>query len=270
MYNSPSSRKTSLYRLRSAPASRASSIPRHFDDDDELAPSNKQRNFMVIPRLSLSRPRTLERDKPSRHSKTITPHSRSKSQSRGDVTRDEVTWKRRSESCSIPYRRDSLTLSPSRVSFQDYKGLSPPSVAKENVRARSADNKSLVWPRSDSKLSRSMIHPDYSYSQYQPFDSLEYDAADTNRSVETLEADLKDLMNQIAQQYERSFNTPSPPRSESPPPYEHVSLQKTRTKQVLSLQKSAPGSLSGSRRASQDLSVFEEPKKSLRSQKKQF
>lgn len=269
MYCSPSSRKTSVYRLRSAPASRASSIPRHFEGDDELTSSNKQRNFMVIPRLSLSRPRTLERDKPSRHSKTITPHSRSKSQSRGDVTGDEVTWKRRSESCSIPYRRDSLTSSPSRVSFQDYKGLSPPCVAKENVQARSADNKNLIWPRSVSRMSRSMMHPDYSYSQYQPFDSLEDEAADT-RSVETLEADLKDLMNQIAQQYQRSFSSPSPPRSESPPPYEQVSLQKARTKQVLSLQKSAPGSLSGSRRASQDLSVFEEPKKGLKSQKNQF
>ncbi|KAK3863458.1 hypothetical protein Pcinc_030765 [Petrolisthes cinctipes] len=254
MYSSPSSRKTSVYRLRSAPTSRASSIPRYSDGDEEPSPSNKNRNFMVIPRLSLTRPRTLERDKPSWHSKTVTPHNRSKSQSR----EDEVIGKRRSDSCSIPYRRrDSLTLSPSRVSFQDYQGL-PLSSTIENTQARSADNQQLFWPRSTSKMSRSMIYPDYSYSDYQSYDPFEDEAVDTTRSVETLEADLTDLMNQIAQRYQGSAaNTPSPPRSESPPPYEQVLQQKSQTKQVHSLQKSAPGSLSGSRRTSQDLGIVE-------------
>ncbi|KAK4310786.1 hypothetical protein Pmani_017686 [Petrolisthes manimaculis] len=263
MYSSPSSRKTSVYRLRSAPTSRASSIPRYSDEEQQQQPSpnNQNRNFTVIPRLSLTRPRTLERDKPSWHSKTLTPHNRSKSQCR----EDEVIGKRRSDSCSIPYRRrDSLTLSPSRVSFQDYHGLPLSSSSTiENTQTRSTDNQQLFWPRSTSKLSRSMINPDYSYSDYQSYDPFDDEAVDNTRSVETLESDLTDLMNQIAQRYQGSANTPSPPRSESPPPYEQVLQQKSHTKPVPSLQKSAPGSLSGSRRTSQDLGIVDKGKKSL-------
>ncbi|XP_071548936.1 afadin- and alpha-actinin-binding protein B-like isoform X2 [Panulirus ornatus] len=255
-----SSRKASICHLKSAPVSRASSVPRLNKGLEEQYLSDKGSSSVRPP---ISRPHTLERARRRPHSGMATPVYRSRSQSRGDLTANIEQVSSRADSSHIPSR----TMCTARKKFQDHKHPAHIS-SKEGLKALPTGYQEglacLARDSRTSKAARRLVMPvsnsSERYSQEDQYDddhksidiSVEDYDVEVNRSLHTLETDLINLMAQIDQWH-------GEPSSDScvdnPPPYEEITQQKPYSRNVHSFLSSAPGSLSGSRRSSRDLNT---------------
>ncbi|KAG7168347.1 Afadin- and alpha-actinin-binding protein A-like [Homarus americanus] len=253
-----SSQKASIYRLKSAPVSRASSVPRQ-SEVQEHATSDRGSNKLRPP---LSRPRTLERMKRRPLSGTATPLYRSRSQSRGDLSKDGGQGSSKGESLCFPSRREGESfLRTVKANFPLH------SVTKEGLSASPAHNQEEALlhgvyprsPRSTRSIVTSVYMSDEKYSQEDQYDDesnvdnyVEDQDDGGNRALITLEKDLMKLMAQINQRDEQTPDS----HCDTPPSYEEITQQKPLLRSVLSFHDSAPGSLSGSRRSSQDVGAM--------------
>lgn len=214
----------------------------------------------------------MERARCRPHSGTGTPVYRSRSQSRGDLTEDNEQVSIKGESSHIP----SHTMCSTKKKFQDCKHPSHIS-SKEGLNVLPAGYQEEMFYlgkdlRRTSKAARRLVMPvsnsSERYSQEDQYDDHnnidgiveDYDL-EVNRSLNTLETDLLNLMAQIDQWH---GETASDSRDDNPPPYEEITQQKRYSGNVHSLLSSAPGSLSSSRRSSKDLSATENCLKGMR------
>ncbi|XP_068203279.1 afadin- and alpha-actinin-binding protein B-like isoform X2 [Palaemon carinicauda] len=236
------SMKKPAHRLKSAPVSRAPSVPRQ---DDECSVFLERENNI---RPSSSRPSTLER----RRKTSSTPYRfRSQSQSRLDAAKQDLMHSRE-EFSSFPTHFEGDLLHSKGVKNQDVKYSSLPynnldhfsRVCRDNV----AETK-IPTPSKRLSVPQSACEG-RCYQKYLCGHNCDY-KDDDQTNLKILERDLLNLIVKIGQRHGEAATV----SSEEPPPYEAVipKLYRSSTPRV-----SAPGSLASSRRSSRDLTNVDE------------
>ncbi|XP_069952278.1 afadin- and alpha-actinin-binding protein B isoform X2 [Cherax quadricarinatus] len=273
--NAQNRKASSVFRMKSAPTSRAPSVPRHKEVETQALGYSVSSG--VCP--SSVRPHTLERAKRRSLSGTSTPLYRS--QSRGDLTKDCCQEISRHGIFLLPSQREGEALLCKRKSnFRDHKHSHIANKEGLNTLSASYQKDTLHHgvgskpSRSTRKLNMPLYRNDGKYFQEDQYDDDDHDhdvndymvaqAESANTSLNTFETELISLMNQITQQQEEQ-STKS--HIDCPPSYEEVTQPKALPRNSLSLHSSAPGSLCGSRRSSRDVSAPREYLKRIYRQK---
>lgn len=241
-----------VYRMKSAPASRASSVPRFADEFEGNSPSPSNRP-------PHPRPRTLERMKRKPLSGSASPRHRSQSQSRLELARDDDPIKKRGEFTSLPARIQgeallrSLRTDGREVIYPpitvDREGLNYlPAYYRESPRTM----KMTGQPEMTNSVER---HPQGNHfaAEKERYETEDEEEPVDSKGLTFLEKDLMNLMAQIGQQQgeEMAMNSCSDDASK----YEEPTFMRKHSKKNLSsVRLSAPGSLCSSRRSSRDLS----------------
>ncbi|XP_027236528.2 afadin- and alpha-actinin-binding protein [Penaeus vannamei] len=232
-----------VYRMKSAPASRASSVPRFHDEFDCKSPSPSNRP-------PHPRPRTLERMRRKPLSGSASPRYRSQSQGRLELAKDDDPVKKRGECTSLPARIQGEALLRS-LRTDGREVIYPPiTVDREGL------NYLPAYYRENPKTV-AMTGQRYQENHFQA-EKDRYEAEEDEEPVDIkrltlLEKDLMNLMAQIGQQQgeEMALNS----SSDNNPKYEEPTfMRKHSNKKPSSVRLSAPGSLCSSRRSSRDLS----------------
>ncbi|XP_045625539.2 afadin- and alpha-actinin-binding protein B [Procambarus clarkii] len=257
--NAQSRKASCVFHQKSAPASRAPSLPRQVEVETQAFGNGVSSGVCPL----RTRPHTLERVNRKSVSGISTPIYRSRSQSRGDLTKEGAQGSNKCNLISQPSQREAALLCTVNSNFCDK--YSHNSANKECVSGSSAGYQKYkfhcgVNPKTTKltkKLPMSINRKDGKYSEEDQYeDTLNIDFytndQDGNKSLNTLETDLMNLMAKITQRQEehdsKSF-------VDLPPPYEELTHQQPPQRNTLSLCNSAPGSLRGSRRASRDVGV---------------
>ncbi|KAK7083089.1 hypothetical protein SK128_015195 [Halocaridina rubra] len=255
MYSDSASRNH-LCRYKSAPVSRASSIPRQDESEEGEA--------SALPPCS-SRSSTLERRRKAK-SAVASARYRSQSQNRLDLLKDsgllhstvnysfepgqadgELLVSKDSENLAqtpSPYKPGPENLAyfadGYRDDFINFRLANSPSSAKKRLTVPQAS--------SDGKSFQNMFYGN---------DSV---AGETSK-LKSLEADLLNLITKIGQQHGEAVGS----LNDNPSAYEDSNARKLRRPPVKSLT-SAPSSLSSSRRSSQDFSARDDQKENMHKQ----
>lgn len=229
--------------MKSAPASRASSVPRFHDEFDCKSPSPSNRP-------PHPRPRTLERMRRKPLSGSASPRYRSQSQGRLELAKDDDPVKKRGECTSLPARIQGEALLRS-LRTDGREVIYPPiTVDREGL------NYLPAYYRENPKTV-AMTGQRYQENHFQA-EKDRYEAEEDEEPVDIkrltlLEKDLMNLMAQIGQQQgeEMALNS----SSDNNPKYEEPTfMRKHSNKKPSTVRLSAPGSLCSSRRSSRDLS----------------
>ncbi|XP_047483117.1 afadin- and alpha-actinin-binding protein-like isoform X1 [Penaeus chinensis] len=233
-----------VYRMKSAPASRASSVPRFTDEFEGKSPSPSNRP-------PHPRPRTLERMKRKPLSGSASPRYRSQSQGRLELAKDDDHVKKRGEFTSLPARIQGEALLRS-LRTDGREVIYPPiTVDREGL------NYLPAYYRENPKIVK-IPEQRYPQDNHIQAERDRYEAEEDEEPVDSkgltlLEKDLMNLMVQIGQQQGEEIALNS--FSDNSPMYEEPTfMRKHSKKNPSSVRLSAPGSLCSSRRSSRDLS----------------
>lgn len=247
------------YGFKSAPASRASSISRQYEEKVHTSHGHQLPSGIRPPS---TRPRTLERTRRKSYSSTRTPLSKSKSHSQGNLVKDSNRVKTEEEE-EASYKSDYF-LNSTKVNLQHHKDYLD-CVRRDRVYSEplSYQQEMSLYTKNhpgSPQASHRVIQPAV-HSQENLYEATSGNYAASNNSVETLEADLAELMEQLVEPQQEKDSAPC---TNDSLPYSKVTHQKSKPKpKVFSLLRSAPSSLFSSRRSSLDLSGTENGGKRL-------
>lgn len=244
-----------MHHLRSAPVSRAPSVPRQ---DDE-SPVFSDRETSIRP--SSSRPSTLERRRKA-GSSTIPYRFRSQSQSRLDAAKKDVIYSRE-EFSNFPSHFEGDLAQPKGMNGQDVKY---PSLAYGNldhfskVYRDNATTPKVVETKCNTHSKRLTIPQSACegrcYQRYLCGHNCDYKDIDDQTNLKILERDLLNLIVKIGQRHGETAKV----SYEEPPPYEAVTPKILRASAPRARD---PGSATSSRRSSRDITNDDENQRRL-------
>ncbi|XP_045109531.1 afadin- and alpha-actinin-binding protein-like isoform X2 [Portunus trituberculatus] len=240
------------YGFKSAPASRASSSSRQSED--------KRHTLHGVTGTrppSGTRPRTLERTRRKSCSITRTPLSKNKSQSQGNLVKDSNKTGEKEEETSY---NSSYFLNSTKINLQHHKDY----LDFDRVYSDSQTYQREMSPYSrkysgSPPAAQKDIRPNVqSQENLYETNSVIY-KTDNSSSIDALEADLAELLEQQIGPKHETASGPGPDVS-----FSRVTLPKSKPRpKVFSLLRTTPINLFSSRRSSQDFSCTENGEKKM-------